>query len=132
MRTSEASLCVFVVDDDPAALNSLRFFLESEGYTVCTFRGGAEVLSTFPESKPACLIIDYQMPAMNGLELAQRLRDIAVPAPVILITGNPDPRIRTGAADANLILIEKPHNQDSLLSALRTALAGDPGPCATQ
>ena len=69
---------------------------------------------------------------INGLELVQRVRNIAVPAPVILITGHPDPRIRTGAADANLILIEKPQNQDSLLSALRTALAANPEAYAAQ
>nr|WP_246736073.1 response regulator [Enterovirga sp. DB1703] len=115
---------VFVVDDDPGALNSLRFLLESEGYDVFTFRDGEELLSSLPRPEPTCLIIDFKLPAMDGMDLFRRLRERNVLAPVILVTGHPDPAIRRRADKAGLDLIEKPLSQDVLLSAVEAARAG--------
>ena len=116
---------IFIVDDDPGALNSLRFLLESEGYCVLSFRGGAELLSSLPGPEPACVIIDYKMPSMDGVDLFHRLRARDIRAPVILMTGHPDPAIRKRAEEAGLDLIDKPLSQDVLLSAVAAArLAG--------
>ena len=106
---------IFIVDDDPGVLSSLRFLLESEGYDVVSFHDGGELLSTFPPSRPGCLIIDVKMPGMDGIDVVQRLRALGVDAPVVLITGHPDPAIRTRAQAAGIDLIEKPLSQDALL-----------------
>jgi two-component system response regulator FixJ len=117
---------IFVVDDDPGALSSLRFLLETEGYTVATFRNGQDLLAIFPGADPSCVVIDYKMPNMNGLEVFLRLRQLQVDAPVILITGHPDPSIRRHAREAGVELIEKPLSQDLLLAALRATRAAAP------
>ncbi|MEW6123299.1 MAG: response regulator [Pseudomonadota bacterium] len=112
---------IIIVDDDPGALNSLRFLLESEGYSVQAFHGGPELLADLPLIEPACVIIDFKMPVMDGIAVFQRLRELNVAAPVILVTGHPDPKIATRAEAAGLALIEKPLSQDMLLSAVRNA-----------
>lgn len=112
---------IIIVDDDPGALNSLRFLLESEGYRVISFHGGPELLADLPLMEPACLIIDFKMPVMDGIAVVRRLRELKVEAPVILMTGHPDPRIATRAQAAGLALIEKPLSQDMLLCAVREA-----------
>ncbi len=114
-------MSIFIVDDDPGALNSLRFLLESEGYTVLAFHDGPDLLSTFPRPEPDCLVIDYKLPTMNGLDVVHRLRELFVGAPVILITGHPDPAIRAEALAAGLELVEKPLSQEQLLGMVAAA-----------
>ena len=117
-------LSIFIVDDDPGALNSLTFLLESEGYSVIGFRDAAELLSSLPRPDPSCVIIDYKMPVIDGMDLFCRLREAGVRSPVILTTGHPDPAIRIRAEEAGLDLIEKPLSQDVLLSALSAVHSG--------
>ncbi len=115
---------IIIVDDDPGALNSLRFLLESEGYVVQAYQDGPDLLAALPLDPPACLIIDFKMPVMDGIDVFLRLRELSVTAPVILVTGHPDPKIAMRAMDAGLDLIEKPLSQDMLLNAVRAARAG--------
>lgn len=120
---------ILIVDDDPGALNSLRFLLESEGYSVRAFAGGAELLHdllTGPaRGRPGCLILDFKMPGMDGLAVYHQLRQLKFDTPVILMTGHPDPSIAVRAKAAGLSLIEKPLSQDMLLSAVRAARADE-------
>lgn len=110
-----------IVDDDPGALASLRFLLESEGYAVRAFHDGPGLLAALPDGRASCLIIDVKMPGMDGLDVVRRLRELRVEAPVILVTGHPDPTIAARAKAAGLELIEKPLSQDMLLNAVRAA-----------
>jgi two-component system response regulator FixJ len=65
---------IYVVDDDAGVLGSLRFLLETDGFTVRTFRSGTAVLSAALSAGVDCFVIDYKMPDMNGIDLARRLR----------------------------------------------------------
>ncbi len=93
---------VYVVDDDVGVLGSLRFLLETEGYEVRTFRSGTALLSAVRPTDIDCLVIDYKMPDMNGLDLVASLRGNNIAAPVILITGYPDENIAARAATAGI------------------------------
>ena len=93
---------VYVVDDDVGVLGSLRFLLETEGYEVRTFRSGTALLSAVRPTGIDCLVIDYKMPDMNGLDLVASLRGNNIAAPVILITGYPDENIAARAATAGV------------------------------
>jgi CheY-like chemotaxis protein len=73
---------VFIVDDDPGALNSLRFLLESDGLRVSAFRSGQELLAELPRANPDCVIIDFKMPAMDGLDVYRNLRQLNDAVPV--------------------------------------------------
>jgi two-component system, LuxR family, response regulator FixJ len=114
---------VYVVDDDADVLGSLRFLLETDGFQVRTFRNGASLLNAVRTSAVDCFVIDYKMPDMNGIDLAGRLRNRDIAAPVILITGYPDDNIsaRAEAAGVRHVLL-KPLLEESLATRIRGAI----------
>ena len=118
--SSLAKPTVYVVDDDADVLGSLRFLLETDGFNVRTFRNGASLLSAVRSTGVDCFVIDYKMPDMNGIDLAGRLRNRDIAAPVILITGYPDENIsaRAEAAGVRHVLM-KPLLDESLASRIR-------------
>src|ERR1700681_531995 len=107
----------YVVDDDADVLGSLRFLLETDGFDVRTFRNGASLLNAVRSTGVDCFVIDYKMPDMNGIDLAGRLRNRDIAAPVILITGCPDENIsaRAVAAGVRHVLL-KPLLDESLVT----------------
>jgi FixJ family two-component response regulator len=120
---SAAKPAVYVVDDDPDVLGSLRFLLETEGFDVRTFRTGAALLRAVSPSDVDCFVIDYKMPDMNGVDLTSRLRNRDIAAPVILITGYPDENIPARAEAAGIrLVLHKPLLEDSLITHVRGAI----------
>ena len=120
---STAKPMVYVVDDDADVLGSLRFLLETDGFNVRTFRNGASLLNVVRSTEVDCFVIDYKMPDMNGIDLAGRLRNRDIAAPVILITGYPDENIsaRAEAAGVRHVLL-KPLLDESLVTRIRGAI----------
>jgi FixJ family two-component response regulator len=120
---SAAKPAVYVVDDDPDVLGSLRFLLETDGFDVRTFRSGPAMLRMLGPADADCFVIDYKMPDMNGVDLASRLRNRDIAAPVILITGYPDENITARAQAAGVHhVLHKPLLDDSLLAHIRGAI----------
>jgi two-component system response regulator FixJ len=114
---------VYVVDDDADVLGSLRFLLEADGFDVRTFRNGAALLNAVGPTGVDCFVLDYKMPDLNGIELAGRLRNLRIAAPVILITGNVDENIARRAAAAGVQhVLEKPLLDESLVKHIRNAI----------
>lgn len=109
---------IYIVDDDPAVLHSTRFLIECEGYRVETFAGGRELLAAFPGPQPTLVLLDQVMVGMDGLEVFRRLRSLDAHVPVVLITGHPDPGIRTRARAAGIPVIDKPLVFDAFLGLL--------------
>jgi len=112
---------VVIVDDDPAVRASLQFALEVEGYTVHAFATGEELLEAEPPLN-GCLVLDFKIPGLNGLQLLDRLRARGHELPAILITSNPTPATRENAARAGVPIIEKPLLGSTLSDAIRAAL----------
>lgn len=112
---------VYVVDDDADVLSSLQFLLETDGFSVRTFRNGLALLNTVHSAGMAdCFVIDYKMPDMNGLDLADRLRQHDVVTPIILITGYPDDNIFARAAAAGVRdVLQKPLLDENLATRIR-------------
>ena len=124
---------IFVVDDDPDVLVSLRFLLETEGFTVRTFADGPALLSSNLPAANDCLIIDYWMAGMDGLELVLKLRDRQISTPVVLITGYSNSGIAAKAAISGIRhLVLKPHIEESLIAHVQAAMdeqsAAEPPP----
>ena len=117
---------VLVIDDDPAVRNSLKFALEIEGFSVRLYPTGAELLNDKDMPESGCLVTDYHLPGMNGLDLLARLRERNIRWPAILIMTHPSATIRNQAALAGVHLIEKPLLNDTLFQGIRAAL-GEPG-----
>jgi FixJ family two-component response regulator len=114
---------VIVVDDDAAVRNALKFALEMEGLTVRTYSGGPEVLAAQDIPERGCLVVDYHMATMDGLELVRRLRQRDVRIPAILITGKATDDMRRSAESVGFLhVLEKPLDDGSLVDGIRGAL----------
>ena len=114
---------IYVVDDDYDVRTSLRFLLETEGFEVRTFRSGSALLGSATRNQADCLVIDYKMVELDGLELATRLRRLQVSTPIILITGYPDENISAKATSAGVRqVLLKPNLEDSLIDCVRNAI----------
>jgi two-component system, LuxR family, response regulator FixJ len=103
-----AKQVILIVDDDEAVRKSLRSLMESEGFAVRAFSNGHDLLEEASLPAIGCLVVDYHMPAMNGLELVSALRGRGVSIPAILVTSNPTEYVRDRAAAIAVLVVEKP------------------------
>ena len=113
-----------IVDDDAAVLEGLAFILEGEGWKVRTYDSAEKFLREDAPSVPGCLILDINMPGMNGLDLQRTMRDRGYGLPIIFLTGHGDidvaiSTIRLGAVE----FLQKTCDNDRLISAVRDAVA---------
>ena len=122
---AEPSPWIAVVDDDPAVLKALSRLLRSHAFRARTYGSGQEFLAALPAGLPDCLIIDLQMPEMNGLELQQHLVSNGIKIPTILITAHADVALRD---QAGLIAsLRKPLQEKALFDAIDKAVGVAPG-----
>ena len=114
---------VLVVDDDAAVRSALKFALEVEGFAVKLYAGSIALLGDPALPERACLVIDYRMPDVDGLELVKRLRARQVALPAILISGRVDDQLRQQAAQSGVCcVLEKPLGDMTLVDSIRRAL----------
>jgi FixJ family two-component response regulator len=114
---------VFVVDDDVSVRESLELLILSAGWQPETFASAQAFLSRAPAATPACLVLDIELPGLNGLELQERIAVERSAMPIVFITGHDDVpetiRAMNGGADE---FLTKPFAADALLQALERAL----------
>jgi FixJ family two-component response regulator len=114
---------IFIVDDDEATRDSLRLLLEAEGFEAREFAAGKVFLDDVRPAEGDCLVLDINMPGMNGFELLAELRRRGESLPVIVVTARADAATRSRAqAGGALAVLEKPHRACELLALLRSAL----------
>lgn len=117
---------VFVVDDDLAMRNSLKWLIETIGIKVETFASADEFIRSYYPGRSGCLLLDIRMPGMNGLELQEHFNQQNIKIPVIIITGHGDVPMSVRAMKAGAVdFIEKPFNDELLLDSIRNALTID-------
>jgi two-component system, LuxR family, response regulator FixJ len=117
---------VFVVDDDRAMRESLRWLLESVGLTVRTYSTAADFLREYEPSQPGCLVLDVRMPGMSGLDLQADLVRRGAGLPTIVVTGHAEVPMAVRAVKAGAVdFIEKPFSDQLLLDRVRQALEID-------
>jgi FixJ family two-component response regulator len=124
MSSNGAVICV--VDDDAAVGSALKFALEMEGMKVRLYDGPGAVLDDPELPKEGCLVIDFRMPGMDGLELVDALRARDVRLPAIIITGHANAGLRHRAQRTKVDrILEKPLSDGGLVDAVRSALAAN-------
>lgn len=125
VSTPDNSGIVFVVDDDVSVRDSIALLLRSDGFQVETFCSAPEFLKRERKPRPACLVLDVELPELNGLELQERMAADADQSalPIIFITGHGDIPMSVRAMKAGAIeFLTKPIDGDALLSAVNAAL----------
>lgn len=113
---------VAIVDDNIAVLQSLKFLLELDGYEVIAYVSATSFLAD-RTARPACLIVDYNMPGMTGLQLVAELRRQGDRIPVLLMCGLLAPDIVARATELEIRrLLEKPVEPDDFLKIVAEVL----------
>jgi two-component system CheB/CheR fusion protein len=118
---------VYLIEDDEAVLNALRFGYEVEGLTVRAYLSAEALLTDFWTPEPGCLVIDHFMPGMTGLDLLKLLRSRGCRLPAILITTRADAHMQRRAGQLGVEhILEKPLSDSALIERTRQALATQP------
>src|SRR5215510_14972156 len=116
---------VFIVDDDPRICEALRELLESHGIRAVSYGSAGEYVRADKPDLPASLILDVELPDINGLDLQRQIANGNHP-PIVFITGHGDipssvRAIKHGAVD----FLTKPFSDGDQLKAIRTGLLQD-------
>jgi FixJ family two-component response regulator len=114
---------ICVVDDDESVRRSTKLLIESHGFRVATFES-AEAFLTFEKlHDTSCLILDVQMPGINGLQLQAKLAHAGHSIPIVFITAYDDSQSRRHAMQAGATaFLDKPFTEGQLLQTIRSAL----------
>src|SRR5438874_10365891 len=118
---AEASPRIAIVDDDPAVLKALSRLLRSRAFRAQTYGSGEEFLAALPAELPVCLIVDLQMPEMNGLELQQHLISNGIKIPTILISAHDNVALNEHKPGF-VAGLRKPLQEQALFEAIRKAV----------
>ena len=115
MNLPQIASTVYIVDDDEAVRDSLRWLLEANSYRVRAYARAESFLAEYDEQQPGVLIVDVRMPGMSGLELQEQLIARKSTMPVVFITGHGDipmaiSTMKKGAVD----FLEKPFDETAL------------------
>lgn len=113
---------VIVVDDDKEVRDSLLLLLESVGYLTAGHPTGEDFLAATYHGRNACVLLDYNLPGLDGLDILALARTAHTELPVILISGRAKAGTRRLAKDAGALdLLDKPLREDELLGAIDRA-----------
>jgi FixJ family two-component response regulator len=117
---------VYVVDDDDDVRAAIAGLLRSEGLRAATFATPRQFLDSRPQDGPSCLVLDLQLPGMDGLAVQRELVAAGVSTPIIFITAHGDiPTAVTAMKSGAVEFLRKPFEDEKLLRAIDQALERD-------
>ena len=120
---SNSGPIVAIVDDDEAVGNAIELLMRSIGLVARAFSSGEEFLRSPELNRTVCLVVDFDMPKMSGLDLHHNLSRLGKKIPTVLITAYPSDDIRALALQAGVIrYLPKPFDEGELLSCIQIAL----------
>ena len=110
---------VHLIDDDEAIRHSASFMLRLSGYRVQTHPDGVSFLDNLDTLESGCILLDVQMPKMNGLAVQKALNERGCEMPVIVLTGHGDVSVAVQAMKEGAVnFVEKPYEKQVLLAAI--------------
>jgi FixJ family two-component response regulator len=114
---------VAIVDDDEAVGNAIKVLMRSIGLVAQAFSSGEEFLRSPELRRTGCLVVDFDMPKMTGLDLHNNLSRSGKDIPTVMITAYPNDDIRDRALQAGVICyLPKPFGESDLLNCIQIAL----------
>ena len=114
---------VYVVDDDRSAREGVAGLIRSAGMMAKTFASGEEFLAEPRPKLPSCLVLDVNLPGVNGLDLQQKLAKLDVQVPIIFLTGHGDIPMTVQAVKAGAVnFLTKPFDDEELLDTIRQCI----------
>lgn len=117
-------MTIALIEDDEAALESLRLLLEGRGLSVRAFASAEAFLASLGENQPQCIVSDVRLPRLSGLDLHRALKAQGKAMPVILITGHGDIAMAvTAMKEGAFDFVEKPYDAERLIANIERALA---------
>ena len=120
---SETVSQIYVVDDDLSVREAVGRLIRSAGLDVKTFATAQEILANLGKEMPSCLVLDIQLPDLDGFELQDELARKDMPVPIIFLTGHGDIPMSVRAIKAGAVdFLTKPFNDEYLLEAIRDAI----------
>ena len=122
MTTSD--FLVYLVEDDQQFLESASTFLRSTGYAVQSFSSGEEFLKEVSNERASCLVTDYRMGGLSGLDIQKQLISRGIEIPIVFISGHAGVGVAVEAMRHGAItLLEKPFSPSDLVQAIEEARA---------
>lgn len=116
----------YVVDDDESMRTLWQWLMESRGIAARTFATAATFMEGYRDEGPACLVLDLQLPDMNGLELQSRLREMQIEIPIVFVTGHGDVPAAVSALKGGAVdFIEKPFDYREAVRTVERAFERD-------
>jgi two-component system, LuxR family, response regulator FixJ len=114
---------VYVIDDDEAMRDSLKFLLDSANFNVTLFETAVKFLDVLPRLEFGCVVSDVRMPGLDGIELLKRMKASHSRFPILIMTGHGDiplavEAMKLGAVD----FLEKPFEDDRLIGMIDAAI----------
>ena len=117
---------VFIVDDDAAVRDSIAELVESVGLRAEGYPSALAFLEASDPERPGCLVLDVRMAEMSGLALQERLNELEVRIPIIVLTGHGDVPMAVQAMKAGAVdFLQKPYREQALLDSINAALSMD-------
>jgi FixJ family two-component response regulator len=122
----QSEAVVHIIDDDESLREGLSSLFRSVGLTVCAHESGPTFLEKFDPSVPGCIVLDVRMPGLSGLDFQDRLMELDIGLPVILMTGHGDIPMSVRAMKAGAIdFLTKPFRDQDMLDAVTAAIERD-------
>jgi CheY-like chemotaxis protein len=115
---------IFVVDDEPMLLDLAAAILQPLGFDVRIFRDPQAALAEFPKAKPAVLVTDYAMGAMNGMDLVRECRRINPRQKIMLLSGTVDESVYDDDPVKPDCFIAKPYQVREFIESVKSLAAG--------
>lgn len=107
-NTAPNSAIIAIIEDDAAVRSALAFSLQTQGFSVRVYECAEDLLNDATQAEIECLVVDYKLPNMNGLDLLKELRRRDIKAPAILIATEPNAAVRAAAGVVGTSIVEKP------------------------
>ena len=122
VKTKSRRVCL--LDDDPSVVKATSRLLSSAGWKVESFTDPFEFLRHAETCQPKVVVLDILMPAMNGLEVQKRLRNISPASRVVVLTSKDDASVRTEALNYGAVaFFIKPVDDDEFLAGIESAFS---------